>query len=107
MSLVRHLDLLWIDLLPSGVDAVGTASQEGEPFALLDPGVVAGDRVAHAVDLDERLRGLLRVLVVADRDITGLRRASDLADVDARVEDLAVVVDHHGDRKSTRLNSSH
>ena len=55
---------------------------------------VAGDRVAHAVDLDEQPRGLLRVLVVAERDVAAAGEPADLAR--AGRDRLAVLVDDDG-----------
>ena len=55
------------DLLAAGIDAHrATAEQgEGEPI-LVDLGPVAGNREATGLALDEGLRALLRILVVAD-----------------------------------------
>ena len=55
---------------------------EPRPSSVIVPsssmrGVVAGHRPAHAVDHGERRRGLLRVLVVAERDVPA---AGELAD---------------------------
>ena len=75
VALDRHLDLLGVDLLAAGVDAVGAAAEQRDPVALLDPGEVAGHRVALAVDLEEGRRRLLGVLVVADRHASRRGRA--------------------------------
>ncbi len=61
---------------------------------LLDGGEVAGHRVAGPVDGDEDLRGLDRVVVVADRDVAG---AGDLADDPRpRHDRLQVLVEDDG-----------
>src|SRR5262245_58357687 len=60
------LDLLGEDLLAPGVDDHRAPAQQGEVAVRLDHGAVAGAGVALALELDERGRGLLGVLVVAD-----------------------------------------
>src|SRR5581483_6855282 len=64
VCLERRLDLLGVDLLAAGVDALRAAAQQRHRAVVLEAGVVAGDRVALAVDLDEGCRGLLGILVV-------------------------------------------
>ena len=52
VGLERHLDLFGVDLLAAGVDRVGAAAEQGDRAVRLDPGEVAGHRVALAVDLE-------------------------------------------------------
>ena len=79
VGLEHLLDLLGEHLLAAGVDAHRAAAEQGERAVGLDRGVVAGDRVALAVDDEERGRRLLRVLVVADRLWPRDRDPADLA----------------------------
>ena len=73
-----------IDTDPAPVDDDGAVG--------VDRRQVAGHRVAHAVDHRERRRGLLLVLVVAERDVPAVREHPDPAV--ARLAQRAVVGDH-------------
>ncbi len=74
MALERGLDLFGgVDLLAAAVNRHRAAAQHDHGAVRLDLGVVAGNRVAHAVVGLEGLGGLLLVLVVADRDVALLR----------------------------------
>ena len=79
----RELDLFGVDLLAAGVDARRAAAEQPDRAVGVDRRVVAGDRVAPAVDGAERRRRLLRVLVVAERD-----RAADAEHADPPVARL-------------------
>ena len=65
--LERLLDLLGEDLLAAGVDGDRVAAEQAQLAVRVDAGAVARHRVAHAVHHREGLRGLLGVLVVAER----------------------------------------
>ena len=67
VRLHRRLDLFGVHLLAAGVDRHRAPPEHGDGAVVLDARVVAGHRPAHAVDDGERRRGLLRVLVVAER----------------------------------------
>src|SRR5215469_652943 len=92
--LERALNLLGEDLLAAGVDARVAAAKQGDGAVELQPGPVARDRVARAVDLGEQRRGLDPILVVAERDVTAAGDPADLARTDRPVE----LVDHDGRR---------
>ena len=96
----RHLDLFGVDLLPAGVDAVGAAAEQRDLAVLLDPGEVAGHRVARAVDLEEG-RAPTSPGPCSSRPAPMPPRAepADLADVGGRVEHPVVVVEHHAARR--------
>ena len=74
----RRLDLFGEDLLAAGVDAGVAAAEQRDRAVGLVPREVAGHGVALAVDLDEQPRGLLRVLVVAERDVPAAGQPADL-----------------------------
>ena len=59
VALEHRLDLFGEHLLAARVDALRSAAEHGDRAVVLDHGAVAGDRPAHAVELDERRRGLL------------------------------------------------
>ncbi len=70
VQLQRLLDLLGVDLLAAGVDADRASAQERDGAVGRHRGVVTGNRPGSPCHLAERCRGLLRVLVVPDRDRT-------------------------------------
>ena len=67
MRLERLLDFFGEDLLPARVDGGRPPAQQVDGPVGVDLGEVAGDGVAHAVDLLEGAFGLLLVLVVPER----------------------------------------
>src|SRR5262245_29254479 len=85
MSLERGLDFFEVDLLPTEVDALRAPAEQRHRPVLFQAGEIAGYRIALAVDLDERRRGLDRVLVVAERHVAAPRHASDLTGLDRTV----------------------
>ena len=80
VRLQRRLDLFGVHLLAAGVDRHRAPPEHGDGAVGLDAGVVAGHRPAHAVDHGERGRGLLRVLVVAERHVAAPGELADHAD---------------------------
>src|SRR5690606_27495123 len=81
-------------LLAAGVDAHRAAAEERDLAVGVDRGEVAGAAVALAVDLEERRRRLLRVLVVADGLAPADGEATDL--VRAGLDRAVVLVDDDG-----------
>src|SRR4029079_3903260 len=73
VELEAFLDFFGIHLLAAGVDALAAAAEQHDGAVGVDGGVVAGDRVALAVDGDEGLGGLGLVLVVPDRGVAAQR----------------------------------
>ncbi len=67
VELQHLLDLFGEHLLAAGVDHDRSPAQEVDGAVGVDGGEVAGDRIADAVDHLERGRGLVGVLVVAER----------------------------------------
>src|SRR5262249_3302680 len=65
VALQRGLDLFGEHLLAAGVDALATAAQHRDRAVGLDDRLVAGHRPAFAGRLDERRRGLVLILPVA------------------------------------------
>ncbi len=65
------LDLLRIDLLATGVDALGAAAEDGDDALLVDRRHVAEQHPPLVVLLEEGL-GDLRVVVVAEGDMATL-----------------------------------
>ena len=90
VGLQRRLDLLGVHLLAAGVDRDRAAAEQRDRAVVLDAGVVARHRPPHAVDHRERRRGLLRVLVVPERDAAAAGELADHADG----RGLEVVVEH-------------
>ena len=84
VRLEHAFDLFGEDLLAAGVDDDRAAPEQRDLTVGLDRREVARDRVPHAIDLDERLRAALRVVVVAERDVAGAGDATDLARNPAR-----------------------
>ena len=98
VRLQRGLDLFGEDLLAAGVDAHRAAAEQRDRAVGLDRGEVAGHRrSACRRTLDERLRRLLRVLVVAERHVA---RAGDLAD------DAGAGLDARGRRRARRCRAT-
>ena len=77
--LQRRLDLLRIDLLAARVDAHRSAAEQRDHPVVLDHGEVTGHHPPLAVVGGEGGRGLLRVLVVPERDVATARQFPDLA----------------------------
>jgi hypothetical protein len=92
MGLERRLHLFRVDLLAARVDADGAAAEDLDGPVLQHRGHVSGQHPAHAVLLDEGARGLLRVVVVAQRDVALLGQHAD--DTGARLDGIQVVVEH-------------
>ena len=86
------LHLFGEHLLATGVDARRAAAEQRDRAVVLDPGIVAGDRVPAPGDRSEGGRGLLGILVVAERHDAAHRDATDLAG--AGRNRPAFVVDH-------------
>ena len=61
------LDLLGKYLFPTGVDAVGAAAKDSDGIVLFQPGLVPQQQPGLAIHLDDGLRSLDRVVVVAHR----------------------------------------
>src|SRR5205823_14744330 len=78
VQLHGFFDFFGIDLLATGVDDDRPPAEQRDRAVALDAREVAGDRPALPVDHEERLGGLLRVLVVADRYVATDGEASDL-----------------------------
>src|SRR5437016_9767338 len=95
MHLEHRLDLLRIHLLAPGVDAERSSPEETNGAVGVDRRHVAGKRPAHAVDLDERARRALRVLVVAER--YPARGGEPAHATRARLDRPQVVVEHDGE----------
>ena len=93
VRLHRRFDFLGMDLLAARVDRHRPAAEQGDRAVGLDRSEVAGDRPAPALQLDERRRRLLRVLVVTDRHVAAAR---DLADHPRAGLDPRAVVGEHG-----------
>ena len=101
MQLEHLLDLLGEDLLAAGVDAHRPAAEQGDRAVGLDRGVVAGDRVALAVDHEERGRATSRGPCSSRRAggrVTATRPTSPEPGDDV----AAVVGDHPGVRRRAR-----
>ena len=85
------LDLLRVDLLATGVDALAAPAEEAHGAIGIDGRPVTRHRVAHPVDRAERGRRLVRVLVVAERHRAGHRDETGFPgpghDVDASLGD--------------------
>jgi hypothetical protein len=97
------LDLLGEHLLAAGVHDLRAAAEEGDRPVRLDRGPVAGEAVAGPLHLPEGGGGLVRVLVVAERDAPGHRHTPDGAR--ARLDLPVVLVEHLGlrpDREPAR-----
>src|SRR4051812_24971607 len=77
MRLDRLLDLLGVDLLPAGVDALRAAAQHLHGAVALEHRLVTGQRPSLAVDLDERGGALLRVVVIPERHVPATGDAPD------------------------------
>ena len=70
VGLQRALDLFGVDLLAAGVHAGVAPAEQGDRAVFLDPGPVAGHRVAPAVRPRRTSRAVFdRVVVVAERDV--------------------------------------
>src|SRR5690606_8101592 len=95
VGLEDALHLFGEDLLSTGVDAGRAAAEQGDRAVFLEPGEVARHHVAAAIGPgDEGGCGLLRVLVVPDRDVAAAGQAADLAGT--RLERPEGLVEHHG-----------
>src|SRR6201995_2069811 len=91
MPLQSGLDLFRVDLLTAAVDRHRAPAEHRDATVLLDRRVVAGDRVADAIDGLESLRRLRLVLVVADGNVALL--GDEAADSGARLDLVAVVIE--------------
>ncbi|MCL6630093.1 MAG: type I-C CRISPR-associated protein Cas7/Csd2 [Armatimonadetes bacterium] len=101
MRLDRRFDLLGKDFLATRVDRHRAAAQERDAAIGFDHGQVAGHGVAHTVVGHEGLGGLLRILVVFERDVAG---SGDLADLAAAGRERhSVLVQNNG----VALNDMH
>src|SRR5205809_1485600 len=67
MLLEHGLDLLRVHLLAAGVDAERAPAEQMDGAVGVDRRHVTGQRPALAVDLDERARAAIGILVVAER----------------------------------------
>src|SRR5690348_13613795 len=85
MGLEGLLDLLRIDLLATGVDALGAAPEDGDDALVVDRRHVAEQHPPLAVLLEEGLGGFSRVVVVAEGHMAALRDPAGLADDDRLV----------------------
>ena len=95
VSLQGRLDLLGEDLLAPGVDAHRSAAEQGDGPVGFDGRHVAEERPALAVDVDERLGRLGRVLVVLEGDVATAGETAD--DAGSGRHDAQVVVEHRVD----------
>ena len=99
----HRFHLVRIDLLAAGVDALGTATDEREGFAVVvQLRQIAAHEPGLAVELADQLRGLFRVLVIAlRRDIGASRQFPHLARLHwhpgLRVDDEVAIGHREGD----------
>ena len=93
MHLEHGLDLFGVDLLAAGVDAQRPAPEQVHGAVGVDGGHVAGQRPALAVDLHERARAALGILVVAERHAATSGEPADDAAAGRR-PGAASLVDH-------------
>ncbi len=73
----HHLDLVGIDLLPSGVDRCRPTAEQPHGAVDVDRRIITRNRVPLAVEHAPRGRGPLGILVVADREVTAHRHEPD------------------------------
>src|ERR1700722_5311003 len=71
------LDLLWIDLLASSVDAQVASPEQGDGAVARNRSHVSGERPSASLPLYECRGRFRRVLVVGQRDTTGASNSTD------------------------------
>ena len=78
MGLERLFDLFRVDLLAGRIDAMASSPEEADRSVGLNESMIPAEDMADTIDRNVGSSGSLGVLVVAERNVTGLCDDADL-----------------------------